>query len=134
MWEQEERLTEYNQRWLLVLDQASRLFHVNIHPFRVKWKIQILDVDESRIHGLITQAWIAAVCWINSQNGTSRLCQRRDHTHVSTVSRQRSKTSPVSAENLARQLLSQSLQLIHVPGPLVEPIISPIPMTHIPRQ
>src|SRR5438876_12263490 len=131
MWEEEEGLTEDYERGLLILYQPASLLRINVHAFRIEWKIQIPNIHECWISSLIAQPWIASIRGTNGENRTAWFGEGGDHDHVSQVSREWPERGPVGTENLARYLLSKGFEFVHEPGPFVELIISPIPVAHV---
>src|SRR2546428_300567 len=107
------------------------IVYIDVHPFRIEWKVQISNIHKCWISSLIAQPWIASIRGTDRENGTPRLSESRNHNHVSHMSREWTERSPVGTEDLASYLLPKQFKLVHKPGPLVEAIISPIPMTHI---
>src|SRR5947209_9833015 len=128
MREQKKRLTKDDERGLFILDQPASLVYIDIHPFRIEWKVQISNIHKCWISSLIAQPWIASIHGTDRENGTPRLSESRNHNHVSHMSREWTERSPVGVEDLASYLLPKQFKLVHKPGPLVEAIISPIPM------
>src|SRR5438445_10312998 len=124
MREEKKRLTRDDKRGLFSLDQPASLVYIDVHPFRIEWKVQISNIHKCWISSLIAQPWIASIHGTDRENGTPRLSESRNHNHVSHMSREWTERSPVGVEDHASYLLPQQFMLDYKPVYLIETIFS----------
>src|SRR5438445_12940220 len=123
MREEKKRLTRDDKRGLFSLDQPASLVYIDVHPFRIEWKVQISNIHKCWISSLIAQPWIASIHATDRENGTPRLSESRNHNHVSHMSRECTQRSAVGTEDLASSLLLTQCDVVHQPGALVAAIL-----------
>src|SRR5439155_24476467 len=68
MREQKKRLTKDDERGLFILDQPASLVYIDVHPFRIEWKVQISNIHKCWISSLIAQPWIASIRGTDREN------------------------------------------------------------------